>query len=294
MDDWATLNEPLTAVVLAGYVYPSADRSNPPGLFFDLDGAKSAAANMIEAHARMYDAIHAHDVIDADGDGSAARVGIVYNVAAIIPADSSNSRDVDSSANARYLLNHMFLDAITNGMFDAQWDGNRVYRADFADRLDILGINYYAQLSVASAAVPIFEVASPFLTFDPTALQPDYSHPEAIADAIHDVAIYRVPMIISETGAEDSSGTAGPPWIVRTLSAIGEARQQGADIEGYYYWTLMDNYEWNHGMSIHMGLYEVQSDDPNKARWPRPSVGVYSRIAANRGIPDDLWAQYGN
>ena len=76
VDRWATLNEPFSAVVLPGYVISTPMRSNPPGLsgpWARIDGAKTATIAMIEAHARMYDAIKAADTLDADGDGNKGR-----------------------------------------------------------------------------------------------------------------------------------------------------------------------------------------------------------------------------
>src|SRR5581483_360536 len=61
VDLWATLNEPFTAVVVAGFLLPSESRTNPPGVMLRIPEAKAAAVAMIEAHARMYDAVKAND-----------------------------------------------------------------------------------------------------------------------------------------------------------------------------------------------------------------------------------------
>jgi beta-glucosidase/6-phospho-beta-glucosidase/beta-galactosidase len=55
----------------------------------------------------------------------------------------------------------------------------------------------------------------------------------------------------------------------------------------------MDNYEWNHGMDIRMGLYAVSKDDPMKLRSPRKSVGAYASIARWHVLSDALVTQYG-
>jgi beta-glucosidase/6-phospho-beta-glucosidase/beta-galactosidase len=55
----------------------------------------------------------------------------------------------------------------------------------------------------------------------------------------------------------------------------------------------MDNYEWNHGMDIRMGLYAVGKDDPMKIRTPRKSVGVYDSIARSHVLSDALITQFG-
>jgi beta-glucosidase/6-phospho-beta-glucosidase/beta-galactosidase len=55
----------------------------------------------------------------------------------------------------------------------------------------------------------------------------------------------------------------------------------------------MDNYEWNHGMDIRMGIYAVSKDDPMKLRTPRKTAGVYESIARWHVLSDALITQYG-
>src|SRR5206468_11638758 len=83
---WATLNEPFTAVVLAGYLTPSETRTNPPGVSFKWAEAKAVYAAEIAAHARMYDAVKAAS--------PRAQVGIVYNVQAVSPKNPARKQDV--------------------------------------------------------------------------------------------------------------------------------------------------------------------------------------------------------
>jgi beta-glucosidase/6-phospho-beta-glucosidase/beta-galactosidase len=92
VDQWATLNEPFSAVVVSGYLAATPMRSNPPGLsgpWMSITGAKTAATAMVEAHARIYDALKAFDTTDADGDGKKAEVGIVYAFSKIQPKTAS-------------------------------------------------------------------------------------------------------------------------------------------------------------------------------------------------------------
>jgi beta-glucosidase len=67
---------------------------------------------------------------------------------------------------------------------------------------------------------------------------------------------------------------------------------KGADVRGYFYWTLTDNFEWNHGMDIRMGLYAVDKSDPTKTRTARPAAGVYGQIASSRSIPESLASRW--
>lgn len=292
VDLWATLNEPFTAVVVAGFLFPTAQRSNPPGVFLKTDAAKTAMTAMIEGHARMYDAVHAGDTVDADGDGKAARVGIVYNLQAVSPDDPEDPVDQQGVKNLSYVMNEMFLNGVARGDLDANIDGNVVHRDDLANRLDFLGINYYQRTIVQGTPQSFFPAVSPLLTFNLINLALD-ADPKGLYEVIRFGQRYNVPMMITETGVDDGKDDgSAPAWVVRTLGWVKRAIADGAPVEGYFYWSLIDNYEWNHGMTWYMGLYGIDSRDPMKTRRPRKAVAAYSRIAQAGAIPDDLLEQY--
>jgi beta-glucosidase/6-phospho-beta-glucosidase/beta-galactosidase len=292
VDDWATLNEPFTALILAGYLFPTAARTNPPGVFLRGDAAKLVFVTLIEAHARMYDAVHAGDTVDADGDGRAARVGIVYNLQAVAP-QTSDPLDVAGAKNLDYLENQALLDGVGLGRLDADLNGQQVTRADLEHRLDFLGINYYARTVVVGSDVSFLPELSPLVTFDPLTVEADYSYPRGIYEVLKSAQRYHVPLLISETGVADPDDNgAASQWVAETLGWVKRAINEGVRVEGYYYWSLMDNYEWNHGMSVKMGLYAVDPADAQKVRRARGAVATYGRIAAASQIPADLAASY--
>src|SRR5579883_14375 len=146
VDLWATLNEPFTAISFAGYLHPSAMRSNPPGANLAFDAMKQVTINMITAHAKMYDAIKAGDTMDANGDGKSSIVGIVYNIQPVAPA-SQDPLDVQGANNMSYLMNQLFLDAVAKGDLDEKFDGNQVHHPELANRLDYVGANIYARVT---------------------------------------------------------------------------------------------------------------------------------------------------
>lgn len=293
VDLWATLNEPFTAVVVAGYILPTPTRTNPPGVGLRSAEAKTATLAMIEAHARMYDAVKQYDTVDADSDGRASRVGIVYNISPVQPANPNNPVDVIGANNLHYLLNQVFLDGVARGRVDENFDGTQVTREDLTGKMDYIGLNYYNRTTAIGTADPILPDLSPLLTADPTSLQFDYADPRGLYDSINFVKGYGLPIIITETGFEDpnDTGTAAR-WVAETLTWTARAIREGVPIEGYYYWTLMDNYEWNHGADIRLGLYAVDKDDPQKTRRARKSVSAYRRIIDARDIPANLANAY--
>ncbi len=100
-----------------------------------------------------------------------------------------------------------------------------------------------------------------------------------------------VPFLITENGAafddvldggdvvEDDRRLA---YIKGHIEALEAARAQGADVRGYYVWSLLDNFEWEHGYDKRFGIVFV--DFPTQRRIPKRSALWYrDRIAAANG-----------
>ena len=122
------------------------------------------------------------------------------------------------------------------------------------------------------------------------------------------VAVQDVPPGLDEAGADEYVGiataiagfarTADKPVAVLTLlgaglryafvsnsdnlGAVADAQAAGADIRGYFAWSLLDNFEWIFGYDVRFGLHEV--DRETFARRAKPSAGVYAAIARANGF----------
>lgn len=267
---WATLNEPF-ATTLSGYLAPGEDRSAPPGLLLSADAVVATLRHQIEAHALMYDAIHQHD---ADG---VASVGVVLNMVSISPEDPDNPEDVAVVAHMDHLYHRLFLDGLTVGSWDEDLDGtfDRT-RPELADRLDWIGINYYNQVTVRAwvpllSEIPVFDFF-PTFSWDP--------YPPGLADVVSIADAYALPIVVTENGTphEAQSDTI----LEEHLTWLHAAIAAGADVRGYYYWSFVDNYEWNHGLDLRFGLYAL--DPTTKARTPRPVRDRYRTIIADNGL----------
>jgi beta-glucosidase len=66
------------------------------------------------------------------------------------------------------------------------------------------------------------------------------------------------------------------------LIAVHKAISEGANIQGYFYWSLLDNFEWALGMDPRFGLIHV--DQQSFARTPKSSYHYYADIAKNNGL----------
>jgi beta-glucosidase len=247
---------------------------------------------MVEAHARMYDAIRANDIVDADGDGRPAEIGMVYSYAALEPRSGSEG-DAKATEDARYFFHDMFMDGIVEGRLDERWDagpGRAPVRADLANRCDFVGLNYYFKFRVEKWILPPLSFLSPFLSFN--ILAPfDADAPRGIYPVLMELEHrYHRPVYVTETGATQDDEVRGAAWLVDTLAEVSHAVRDGADVRGYFAWSLMDNYEWNHGSGMHFGLYAV--DPASKARTPREAARVYGEIAKAREVPAALESHY--
>ncbi len=300
VDLWATLNEPF-AVVIPGYIFPTADRTNPPSVSLVQDPTPdgqghnrflgiTAALSMIDAHARMYDAIKHNDTVDA-GTGTAARVGLVYNLTPATPRDPENPKDVQGARDLFYIYNEFFLNATIRGDLDANLNGQITHRDDLAGRMDYLGINYYTRAIVDGTSGPFLPQLSQRTRFNPLTLTLWTEYPQGLYDVVMFARSYGVPALITENGSSDQDHAAAPHYLVQHLTQLQRAITDGARVEGYFYWTLVDNYEWNHGMSMRFGLYQLEPDS-KKTRTPREAVDIYRQVIAAGGLSADLLSRY--
>jgi len=294
IDYWVTLNEPL-AVVLPGYLFPTETRSNPPSQIGRFNDGRTVMILMIKAHARMVDAVRANDRTDADNDGHANRSGIVYPVTPVRPKDPANPIDRISAKNIFYLLNEVFLNGVVKGELDENLDGMAVKQDDLVGRSDFIGLNFYTSATIegdTESAAPDF---SPLLTFNPFSLEQGEPDPEGLYEAIHYLrdTFSGYPIWITENGTYPEITGGQDRFLVEHLQWMFRAIERDEiDIRGYFWWSLMDNYEWNHGMDLRFGLYEVKPDDPMKKRIKRPIADTLSRIAKDREIPQEFKDKY--
>ena len=69
------------------------------------------------------------------------------------------------------------------------------------------------------------------------------------------------------------------------VEAVGRAVQEGVPVDGYFVWSLLDNFEWAHGFSKRFGLVYV--DYPTLERVPKSSFSWYrDLIRPAQGGPD--------
>ncbi len=102
-------------------------------------------------------------------------------------------------------------------------------------------------------------------------------YPQGIEPVLLGLKKYNLPLIITENGLADASDVNRPWYIEAVLRSVYSAMEQGADVRGYFHWSLIDNFEWDKGFWPRFGLISV--DRKNLSRKIRKeSAEVFSRI----------------
>ena len=302
-DYWNTLNEPLVQTTF-GY-------ANIPGLFgaywppgaFTFTGAIAALTNLESANTVAYNALKRFDRRDADGDRADSQVGPVMNMIAFTPANDASAADREATAHADYLFNRLFLNAVVDGELDA--DANGTIEPAEQDlhgaKADFVGLNYYFRGRVAAAGAPLTpripvldfipsttyaSPADPFAAPCPTTCSELGAelYPDGFRQVIGTADSYGLPVYVTENGIADSDDDQRGQYLRDHLAEVATAiHTDGADVRGYFQWSLVDNLEWVYGYGPKFGLYSF--DPATLKRTERPSARVYARIVRTGSLP---------
>ena len=108
-------------------------------------------------------------------------------------------------------------------------------------------------------------------------------YPEALEGVVRQVAKdLDVPIIITENGVAADDDTRRVEFIERALKGLHACIQDGIRVDGYYYWSAFDNYEWVMGYSKTFGLIAV--DRETQQRTVKESARYLGKIAQKNGF----------
>lgn len=283
--DWITINEPNVFLIM-GYafgVWPPGEKSVAKVL--------RGARVMAEAHARGYETIHR---VQREAWQKQPRVGVAHHLRIYDPV-ADKPRHRFAARLYERVTQEMFVRAMTDGT--SVWPLGRVdlsaTRSEHGFLSDFIGINYYTRDMIRFAL-------SPGSLFGKQELAPGAEtnelgwelYPEGLSRLIHRYwERYRLPILITENGTCDAQDAIRPRYLVDHLEVVARATEAGADVEGYFHWSLMDNFEWVEGLSARFGLYEV--DYETQERRLRDSGKLYAEIARSGGASPELLSAYG-
>ncbi len=287
---WSTHNEPWVTAFI-GYALGVL----APGIC-DYSQAYQTVHHLLLAHGKTVQLFRQ--------GGYQGEIGIVLNLGHFEPASESQAdREACQRAyeeNVALFMDPLFKGHYPKSLFD--WIGPhapRVHEGDMeliSQPIDFLGVNYYTTNAVSYSlphgllkanGAPVsapgwgqtemgWGINPPGLTAVLLNIKQNYGNPR---------------MYVTENGCalkdapDENSFVAdwGRVAFLRAhLFAVHDAIQAGANLQGYYVWSLMDNFEWARGYGPRFGIVRV--DYETGKRTPKQSARWYSQTIAQNGV----------
>ncbi|MEV4109599.1 GH1 family beta-glucosidase [Nonomuraea sp. NPDC049695] len=304
---WITLNEPWCSAYL-GY----ASGVHAPGRT-EPAAALAAVHHLNLGHGLAVQALRA--VVDP-----AAQMSVTLNlhhVRGVSEADADAVRQVDALANRAFLgpmLEGAYpRDLIADTASVTDWsfvrDGDE---ATACQPLDVLGVNYYNPTLVrrwdgssdrATADGHQDGAASPWIACENVEFMPQPGPYTEMGWNIDETGLTELllrlhrdypamPTMITENGAAFADVVTPDgrvhderrvDYLHRHLTAVAEAISAGADVRGYFVWSLMDNFEWAHGYAKRFGIVRVEPGTLERV-W-KDSAHWYRDVVASGKLP---------
>ncbi len=264
---WCTLNEPAVYVVAAYF-----DGNFPPGKK-DPKLAAVVLKNMFKAHVAVYNHLNTLPC------NCEVQIGIVKNMHQIDPMNSWNLLDRLLSRTVNQGFNGSFIGTFRDGHYKFSFPTLVDEQEEIPDApgtLDFVGLNYYSH-NAMDFSFNLDEALQTRMYPDEVPTDMDYTiYPEGLYRAIVEISETGVPIIITENGIADAKDDRRGDFIKKYLYAVSKAINEGYDVQGYHYWSLMDNFEWDLGYDMQFGLYHV--DFKTQERTLREGAKEYQRI----------------
>ncbi|RHW19423.1 glycoside hydrolase family 1 protein [Sphingomonas gilva] len=106
--------------------------------------------------------------------------------------------------------------------------------------------------------------------------------PEAVGAVCEWIASrWRTPMVVTENGYVGDDDGRRARFIETAVAGVKQAMMRGADVRGYFYWSLLDNFEWMLGYRQRFGLVGVDRKD--QSRTVKPSADIFRAMAERAG-----------
>jgi beta-glucosidase len=298
---WITLNEPQ---VVASHGYRTG--THAPGVR-DAAAAAATTHHLLLGHGLAAQALRA---------AVSAPVGVTLD---LHPVQVLGERGSDGLEQARAIsdasLNGLFLEPLLHGSYPAHArpgllpPGTLVAAGDMdtiSQPLDFLGVNYYSCVYLrAGDPADLRRNEEPSRFGMPGVVEYRPGHldrtpmgwlvdPEGLYDVLMRLSkdAPGLPLFVTENGcaAEDYVGPDGTvndvervSFLHRHLDAAGRAIRDGANLAGYFVWSLLDNFEWACGYQKRFGIVFV--DFGTQRRVPKASARFYAGVARANAVP---------
>ncbi len=285
---WATFNEPWCTTYLGNTIGVHA-----PGIK-DVATTVKVAHQLVRAHALASIAIKSK--------APKAKVGVVLNLGNQELVGESTPQALKDIEIVDGLVNRWWLQGMLQGKYPVdvldnfeELTGIRPDEKEIADTSqgrDWVGLNYYQAgvFKAASTGVEVFPGTKAVEGISTGTERTDIGWswtPEGFNKTIHYInnMFPQIPIYVTENGAcyNTDPGADGEihddkreEYLALYISQAIKARSEGVNLQGYYVWSLMDNFEWAYGFSMRFGIVYV--DMKTMKRTPKQSAHSYKAM----------------
>lgn len=254
VDFWITINEPeiyMSMCYLEG-CWPPKEKN--------IKHAAWAYFNMARAHKKSYQTIH--QILNKKG--VSAQVGIAMNVMSFASYKKHSFWELFFVHAADRIVNHSFYDLTKKSH-------------------DFLGVNYYFRVRLKKSNHGFMPVIDEVKEEESELSDMGWViYPHGIFDVLMDFKDFNLPIYITENGIATDDDSRRAKFIVGHLSELHHAIRAGVDVRGYFYWSLLDNFEWDKSFGPKFGLVSVNRK--TMKRTVKQSYYWYKEICENNGI----------
>ncbi len=291
VDLWVTLNEPWVSAFLGHALGVHAPGEN------DFSKALRVSHHLLLAHGLAVRSFR-------ESGRKNEPIGITLNLAPVHPASDSDA-DKNQARRADGFMNRWFLDPVFTGtyprdmveIFSRSFEMPVIIEEDGAiisSPVDFLGVNNYTRIVVRAGSSDDDFMGSPVNPPDAEYTEMGW---EIYPQGIYELLIrlhneYQPPKLyITENGAAfaDEVNEFGEindsqriDYLQAYIREAWNALQEGVPLEGYYAWSLLDNFEWSFGYSRRFGLVYV--DFSTLQRIPKNSAYWYRDLISRNGL----------
>jgi beta-glucosidase len=261
---WNTFNEPDT-YASCGYLIGEF----PPLKKGRLYAYRKVIYHMAAAHERVCRIIR-----EAGSSLGKVEVGFSKNWTYFQPYRKASPWDTMMAAFIHSQLNSLVMDRFVGGA--------RRTASTF------LGVNYYGRIRFKNLKplVPTFGFSFEELTR--LGVECDdmlERYPAGLEFALQEM--YRrcnLPIYITEHGSSSADEPFRERDLRENLAAVHRAIGGGVDVRGFYYWSLLDNFEWQFGYSKKFGLLSVDFGDQQRTRKMKPLAHIYRKVCLENSM----------
>ncbi|MFP6583228.1 MAG: family 1 glycosylhydrolase [Candidatus Hydrogenedentota bacterium] len=229
---------------------------------------RTVDTNLLNAHRAGYETIK-----EANAD---AQVGVGIRIADYTPSNPYRAWDARAAHQEASRCNHAFLDALAKN--------NQI-----SSVVDFIGLSYFGSQTVTWNWRASRRAFVQYAQDGPRSLRCTPC-PAAFEKLLHTFRNYSIPFYILGNGSDSDDDAEQCGYLLNHLQEVSQMLKRKIDIRGYFYYGLLDGFEWERGYTSRRGLFHV---DPERlTRTPKPVALMLKELIATGAVRTSTMQQF--